>query len=98
MHKDKKNKSEKKQAASPKKLELLQRQQEDKCEEEQKSDEGPVFQECDSETAHRMIEENEGYQEFVEQLSKGSDIEMEQTMQRYLETAEGCGCYVFLSV
>ena len=34
-----------------------------------------------------MIEENDGYLEFVEPMSKGSDVEVERTMQRFLATA-----------
>ena len=49
-HKDKKSKSEKIQAANPK------RQQEQKCEEEQKSDDAPLIQRVDKKSVIRQLE------------------------------------------
>ena len=59
-HKDKKNKSEKKHAASAKR-------NEQKSVEECEKARGPVLQDCNSGIVDRMIE---GYQEFIEQLPK----------------------------
>ena len=78
--KDKKSEDEKKQAASTKKPEQ-------KFEEETKNDEGRMDQKCDRDELVRMIEENKGYRRFVENMSKGSEIHMEQTMQGYLAKA-----------
>ena len=64
--KDKKCKSEKKQDANPKNSELVQRQEEERCEEEQKSDDGPVAQRGDKESAMRQLEESEGYQKIID--------------------------------
>ena len=89
MHKDKKTKSEKKHATNPKESELLRREQEEKCEEEQKSDEGPVTQRIDKESAMRQLEENEGYQKIIDCVSEGSEGEMEQTLQNYLAWIQG---------
>ena len=81
-HKDKKSRSEKKQAASAK-------GDEQKSAEEPESGRGPVLPDCDSGRVDRMIEENEEYQEFIEQLSTGSDVGMDQTMRGYLATTRG---------
>ena len=38
--------------------------------EESEKGRGPVLLDCNSGTVDRMLEENEGYQEFIEQLSR----------------------------
>ena len=81
-HKDKKKGSEKKQTASAK-------GNEQNSVKEPESGRGPVLLDCYSSAVDRMIQESEGYQEFIEQLSKGSEVEMEQTMQRFVATARG---------
>ena len=60
--KDKKNRSEKKQVAS------ARGEFEQKSVKEPESGRGPVLPGWDDDTVDRMIEENEGYQEFIEQL------------------------------
>ena len=87
--KDKKSKVEKKQAAST-------RTPEQKFAEEVKSVKGPATQEYDRDTAVRMIveneenrkvlvwmmEENEDNRKMIESMSEGSDVDMEQTLQK----------------
>ena len=66
-HKDKKSKAEKKQVMSQKAV----------------SNEGPAILESEKEAIIRMWEENEGNRTFVQGISEGSDVEMEQTLQIY---------------
>ena len=66
-HKDKKSKAEKKQVMSQKAV----------------SSEGPAILESEKEAIIRMWEENEGNRTFVQGISEGSDVEMEQTLQIY---------------
>ena len=89
-HKDKRSKAEKNQAAST-------RTPEQKFAEEAKSVKGPATQECDRDTAVRMIEENEetrkvmiqmmeeneDNRKMIESMSEGSDVDMEHTLQNY---------------
>ena len=89
-HKDKRSKAEKNQAAST-------RTPEQKFAEEAKSVKGPATQECDRDTAVRMIEENEetrkgmirmmeeneDNRKMIESMSEGSDVDMEQMLQNY---------------
>ena len=71
-HKDKRSKSEKKQATNPERLEQ-------KCDEESKSDEGPEMMHMEEALGRR--EENEGYQKIIEFVSEGSDEEVQQKVQ-----------------
>ena len=73
-HKEKKSKGEKKRAAKP-------HGPEQKSEEEPKGDKGPVLQECDREAVIRMLEENEVYRKTVEDVSGGSDVDVELKMR-----------------
>ena len=82
-----KSKAEKKQASNPKRPDQLQTQQELKDAEELKSDKGLAIQECDQDEVIRRLEENEVYRKFIECVSEGSDIEVEQKMQEYLAAA-----------
>ena len=66
-HKDKKSNAEKKQVMSQKAA----------------SNEGPAILESEKEAIIRMWEENEGNRTFVQGISEGSDVEMEQTLQIY---------------
>ena len=75
-HKDKKNKVEKKQATSAK-------TPEQKFTDEEEGDRGPAFLESEKEAVIRMWEENEGSRKLIEVILEGSDVEMEQTLQRY---------------
>ena len=89
-HKDKRSKAEKNQAANT-------RTPEQKFAEDAKSVKGPATQECDRDTAVRMIEENEetrkvmiqmmeeneDNRKMIESMSEGSDVDMEQTLQNY---------------
>ena len=81
-HKDRRSRSEKKQAASA-------NGNEQKSVEELESGRGPALLNTNGGAVDRMIAENEGYQEFVERLSKGSDVDMEHELERYLATAKG---------
>ena len=74
-HKDKRSKSEKKQATNPERPEQ-------KCDEESKSDEGPDMMHM--EEALRRLEENEGYQKIIEFVSEGSEEEVQQKVQDYV--------------
>ena len=69
-----KHKVKKKQAARTKGLEK-------KYAEEPKSDKGSAIRECDKDAAIQVMEENEEYRRLVEDLSEGSETEMEQKMQ-----------------
>ena len=66
-HKDKKSKAEKRQVTSQKAV----------------SNEGPAILESKKEAIIRMWEENEGNRKFIQGISEGSDVEMEQTLQIY---------------
>ena len=66
-HKDKKSKAEKKQVMSQKAV----------------NNEGPAILESEKEAIIRTWEENEGNRTFVQGISEGSDVEMEQTLQIY---------------
>ena len=87
--KDKKSKAEKKEAPNSRKPESLQGQLELKGAAELMSDEGPAIQESDRVTVLRRIVENEGHWSSLTACRKGCDVEVEQTMQRYLATARG---------
>ena len=89
-HKDKKGQKEKKRAVKP-------NGPEQKSEEEPKSDEGPMIQECDRDAVVqmieeseedrkvmvRMLEENEDNRKIIESICEGSDAEVEQALQNY---------------
>ena len=81
-HKDKKKGSEKKQTASAK-------GNEQKSVEEPESGRGPMLPDVYSRAMDRMTEENEGYQVFIEQLSQGSEVEMERAMRTFVAVARG---------
>ena len=66
-HKDKKSKAEKKQVTSQKAV----------------SNKAPEILESKKEAIIRMWEENEGNRKFIQGISEGSDVEMEQTLQIY---------------
>ena len=57
--------------------------------EEPESGRGPMLPDCYSSSVDRMIEENEMYKVFLEQLSKRSDVEVEQAMHRFVAAARG---------
>ena len=77
-HKDKNNKMEKKQAASPKRSVPPQGQFEQKDAGESESDKKLATQECDRDAMIRMMQENEDSRRMIACVSEGSDMEVEQ--------------------
>ena len=75
-HKDKRNKAEKKQAASPKRLQQT-------CAEEP-NDKGPAIRECHKDAVIRLMEESEKNRKLLERMSEGSDAEVEKKMREHL--------------
>ena len=97
-HKDKKGQKERNRATKPK-------GPEQKSEEEPKRDKGPVIQECDRDTAVRMIEEseenrkvmvrmleeNEDNRKMIESTREGSDVCFSDEVEQALQNYRTAG-------
>ena len=81
---DKKNKAEKKQAATPKRSEIGQMQLEQKDKAESESDRSPAIQEYDNDVAIQMLEDHEVHRDVMKSASERNDVEVEQKMQSFL--------------